>query len=83
MVVLRHVLSSPITTNSTKIYICGSASSCNLKRLLVGGYDAVYELGRDFRNEGVSYKHNTEFTMLEFYKAYIDYKVSLICANAM
>ena len=44
-----------------------------LKRLLVGGYDAVYEIGRDFRNEGVSYKHNTEFTMLEFYKAYIDY----------
>ena len=40
-----------------------------LKRLLVGGYDAVYEIGRDFRNEGVSYKHNTEFTMLEFYKA--------------
>ena len=45
-----------------------------LKRLLVGGYDAVYEIGRDFRNEGVSYKHNTEFTMLEFYKAYIDYE---------
>ena len=44
-----------------------------LKRLLVGGFDAVYEIGRDFRNEGVSYKHNTEFTMLEFYKAYIDY----------
>ncbi|MEM9953892.1 MAG: lysine--tRNA ligase [Chloroflexota bacterium] len=44
-----------------------------LKRLLVGGYDAVYEIGRDFRNEGVSYKHNPEFTMLEFYKAYIDY----------
>lgn len=44
-----------------------------LKRLLVGGYDAVYEIGRDFRNEGVSYRHNTEFTMLEFYKAYIDY----------
>ena len=45
-----------------------------LKRLLVGGLDAVYEIGRDFRNEGVSYKHNTEFTMLEFYKAYIDYE---------
>ena len=45
-----------------------------LKRLLVGGLDAVYEIGRDFRNEGVSYKHNTEFTMLEFYKAYIDYQ---------
>jgi len=44
-----------------------------LKRLLVGGIDAVYEIGRDFRNEGVSYKHNTEFTMIEFYKAYIDY----------
>ncbi|MEP7291495.1 MAG: lysine--tRNA ligase [Chloroflexota bacterium] len=45
-----------------------------LKRLLVGGYDGVYEIGRDFRNEGVSFKHNTEFTMLEFYKAYIDYQ---------
>jgi len=45
-----------------------------LKRLLVGGYDAVYEIGRDFRNEGVSWKHNPEFTMLEFYKAYIDYQ---------
>ncbi|MCU0514010.1 MAG: lysine--tRNA ligase [Anaerolineae bacterium] len=44
-----------------------------LKRLLVGGYDAVYEIGRDFRNEGVSFKHNPEFTMMEFYKAYIDY----------
>ena len=41
-----------------------------LKRLLVGGFDSVYEIGRDFRNEGVSYKHNPEFTMLEFYKAY-------------
>lgn len=45
-----------------------------LKRLLVGGYDAVYEIGRDFRNEGVSRKHNPEFTMLEFYKAYVDYR---------
>jgi len=44
-----------------------------LKRLLVGGYDAVYELGRDFRNEGVSFKHNPEFTMLEWYIAYNDY----------
>jgi lysyl-tRNA synthetase class 2 len=45
-----------------------------LKRLLVGGYERVYEIGKDFRNEGVSYKHNTEFTMLEFYAAYFDYK---------
>lgn len=44
-----------------------------LKRLLVGGLDAVYEIGRDFRNEGVSFKHNPEFTQMEFYKAYIDY----------
>jgi lysyl-tRNA synthetase class 2 len=44
-----------------------------LKRLLVGGFDAVYEIGRDFRNEGVSFKHNPEFTQVEFYKAYTDY----------
>lgn len=44
-----------------------------LKRLLVGMYDGVYEIGRDFRNEGVSFKHNPEFTQVEFYKAYIDY----------
>ncbi|UCC65483.1 MAG: lysine--tRNA ligase, partial [Anaerolineae bacterium] len=44
-----------------------------LKRLLVGMYEKVYEIGRDFRNEGVSFKHNTEFTMLEFYWAYADY----------
>jgi len=45
-----------------------------LKRLLVGGFERVYEIGRDFRNEGVSYKHNPEFTQLEFYMAYADYK---------
>ncbi len=43
-----------------------------LKRLLVGMYEGVYELGRDFRNEGVSYKHNPEFTQLELYRAYTD-----------
>jgi len=45
-----------------------------LKRLIVGGLDRVYEIGRDFRNEGVSYKHNPEFTQLEFYEAYADYE---------
>ncbi|MCP5098643.1 MAG: lysine--tRNA ligase, partial [Chloroflexi bacterium] len=45
-----------------------------LKRLLVGGIERVYEIGRDFRNEGVSFKHNPEFTMLEFYAAYWDYQ---------
>lgn len=44
-----------------------------LKRLIVGGLERVYEIGRDFRNEGVSYKHNPEFTQLEFYMAYADY----------
>jgi lysyl-tRNA synthetase class 2 len=44
-----------------------------LKRLLVGGLERVYEIGRDFRNEGVSYKHHPEFTQLEFYWAYADY----------
>ncbi len=44
-----------------------------LKRLLVGNIERVYEIGRDFRNEGVDHKHNPEFTMLEFYAAYWDY----------
>ena len=45
-----------------------------LKRLIVGGLDRVYEIGRDFRNEGVSFKHNPEFTQLEFYEAWSDYQ---------
>ncbi len=45
-----------------------------LKRLLIGGYEKVYELGRNFRNEGMDREHNPEFTMLEFYAAYWDYK---------
>src|SRR5919112_1281228 len=45
-----------------------------LKRLLVGGFERVYELNRNFRNEGISTRHNPEFTMLEFYQAYSDYQ---------
>ena len=45
-----------------------------LKRLLVGGFDRVFELGRNFRNEGLSRRHNPEFTMLEVYQAYTDYR---------
>ena len=46
-----------------------------LKRLTVGGLDRVYEINRNFRNEGISTRHNPEFTMLEFYQAYADYRV--------
>jgi lysyl-tRNA synthetase class 2 len=49
------------------------ATELYLKRLLVGGLERVYELGKDFRNEGVSTKHNPEFTVVEFYEAYADY----------
>jgi lysyl-tRNA synthetase class 2 len=45
-----------------------------LKRLVVGGYEKVYEINRNFRNEGLSTRHNPEFTMLEFYQAYVDYR---------
>lgn len=45
----------------------------NLKRLLIGGFERVYEIGRNFRNEGMSFKHNPEFTMIETYEAYADY----------
>jgi len=49
------------------------ATELHLKRLIVGGYDKVYELGRVFRNEGISTRHNPEFTTLESYQAYADY----------
>ena len=50
------------------------ATELYLKRLIVGGLEKVYELGKDFRNESVSYKHQPEFTMLEWYEAYADYR---------
>jgi len=49
------------------------ADELYLKRLIVGGFDAVYEIGHDFRNEGIDRTHNPEFTMLEWYQAYADY----------
>ncbi len=49
------------------------ALELNLKRLIVGGFDKVYEIGRVFRNEGMDIKHNPEFTMLELYSAYEDF----------
>ena len=50
------------------------ATELYLKRLIVGGLEKVYEIGKDFRNEGVSYKHAPEFTMVEWYEAYADYR---------
>jgi lysyl-tRNA synthetase class 2 len=49
------------------------ATELYLKRLIVGGFEKVYEIGKDFRNEGISIKHNPEFTMMELYQAYADY----------
>lgn len=54
-----------------------------LKRLLVGGFDRVYEIGRNFRNEGLSRRHNPEFTMLEVYQAYSDYRGMMTLIRGM
>jgi lysyl-tRNA synthetase class 2 len=54
-----------------------------LKRLLVAGYDRVYELNRNFRNEGISTRHNPEFTMLEAYQAFVDYRYMMVLLQEM
>jgi lysyl-tRNA synthetase class 2 len=59
------------------------AKELYLKRLVIGGFDRVYELGRDFRNEGVSTQHNPEFTMLEIYEAYSDYEGMMTLAEEL
>jgi lysyl-tRNA synthetase class 2 len=69
-------LARPFTTHHNQLdrdFYLRIATELYLKRLVVGGIDRVYELGKDFRNEGVSHKHNPEFTMLEWYEAYADY----------
>jgi len=59
------------------------ATELYLKRLIVGGLERVYEIGKDFRNESVSYKHQPEFTMLEWYEAYADYEDTMDRIEAM
>ncbi|MBI3914779.1 MAG: lysine--tRNA ligase, partial [Chloroflexi bacterium] len=59
------------------------ATELYLKRLLVGGYERVYEIGKNFRNEGVSFKHNPEFTMMECYQAYADYTTMMTLVEEM
>jgi lysyl-tRNA synthetase class 2 len=59
------------------------ASELYLKRLIVGGLERVYEIGKDFRNESISYKHQPEFTMLEWYEAYADYRDTMARIEAL
>jgi len=59
------------------------ALELSLKKLLVGGFDRVFEIGRNFRNEGLSRKHNPEFTMLEVYQAYGDYQTMMALVQDM
>jgi len=59
------------------------ADELYLKRLVVGGFDRVYEIGHDFRNEGIDRTHNPEFTMLEFYQAYADYREMMTVVEAL
>ena len=69
-------LARPFTTHHHTLdqdFYLRIAHELHLKRLIIGGFDKVYELGRIFRNEGISIKHNPEFTMLESYEAYTDY----------
>ena len=69
-------LARPFTTHHNELdrdLYLRIATELYLKRLIVGGLERVYELGKDFRNEGISFKHNPEFTMLEWYEAYADY----------
>ena len=54
-----------------------------LKRLLVGGFEKVYEINRNFRNEGISIKHNPEFTMMEVYQAYADYEDMMLLTEEL
>jgi lysyl-tRNA synthetase, class II len=69
-------LARPFTTHFNALdrdFYLRIATELYLKRLIVGGLERVYELGKDFRNEGLSPKHNPEFTMVEWYEAYADY----------
>ena len=88
-------LARPFTTHHHALgqdFYLRIATELHLKRLIIGGFDKVYELGRIFRNEGISTKHNPEFTMLESYEAYADYNdvmkmlekmVSRICKKVL
>jgi lysyl-tRNA synthetase class 2 len=70
-------LAEPFVTRSNELeaeLFLRIADELYLKRLIVGGLEKVYEIGKDFRNESISYKHQPEFSMLEWYEAYADYR---------
>jgi lysyl-tRNA synthetase class 2 len=79
-------LARPFTTHHNALDIdlyLRIAPELYLKRLTVGGLERVYEINRNFRNEGISTQHNPEFTMLEFYEAYVDYEHLMRMTEAM
>jgi lysyl-tRNA synthetase class 2 len=76
----------PFVTHSNELDVdlyLRIATELYLKRLIVGGLERVYEIGKDFRNESVSYKHQPEFTMLEWYEAYADFRDTMERIEAM
>ena len=78
--------SHPFVTHSNELeadLYLRIATELYLKRLIVGGLERVYEIGKDFRNESVSYKHQPEFTMLEWYEAYADYQDTMVRIEEM
>src|SRR5437773_978348 len=79
-------LAEPFVTHSneldTDLYL-RIASELYLKRLIVGGLEKVYELAKDFRNESISYKHSPEFTQVEWYEAYADYRDTMERTEAL
>jgi lysyl-tRNA synthetase class 2 len=79
-------LAAPFTTHYNALdrdFFLRIAVELHLKRLIVGGFDKVYEIGRDFRNEGIDTMHNPEFTMLETYEAYADYMDVMVMVEQM
>jgi lysyl-tRNA synthetase class 2 len=79
-------LARPFVTHHNELeadFYLRIATELYLKRLIVGGLERVYEIGKDFRNEGVSYKHQPEFTMLEWYEAYADYRDTMVRIETM
>ena len=76
----------PFTTHHNALgmdFVLRISLELYLKRMLVGGYDRVFEIGRNFRNEGISRRHNPEFTMLEVYQAYSDHRGMMVLIREM